>query len=374
MSIGAFAAAAGLTTSALRFYDDAGVFRPDRVDPVNGYRLYSATRVPQASQLRRLREIGMPLAPLSRYSAATPVEAVRLIDEHVATLTSDALAARRTASALRSELGASPATDVPAVRCRIPGPVLAAAIDQVLTSTVDDPALPVLGGIRWEISPDALSLISTDRYRLTIRTVVPEQPADGEWTGVLSGDGLRSESTRIRHSPFVTLEADETHVRILTADGAGILCDLLHDEFPDHQLMLDALRPVTHHVVLDTRQLLSTLEPHASDRFGLHISGGRPYLLVSGGTRADEARPDKPRTDDPRPVGNRSDETWELAGSASGPDLTVWFELTTLYPALRLTLGPDLMLDIRGKDQPATVRSADSGDLTSLAIPCAEPR
>lgn len=369
MSIGAFAAAAGLTTSALRFYDDAGVFRPDRVDPVNGYRLYSATRVRQASQLRRLREIGMPLASLGRFAAATPTEAVHLIDEHVATLTADALTARRTASVLRAELGTRPTTEVPSVQCRLPGPVLAAAIDQVLTSTIDDPALPVLGGIRWEIGPDALSLISTDRFRLTIRTVVPEQPPNGEWSGVLSGDGLRTESARIRRSPHVTLEADAAHVRLSTADGTVIHCDLLRDEFPDHRLMLDALSPVTHHVLLDTRQLLATLEHHASDRLGFRITDGRPYLLVPGGNRSGE-----PQSDEARSVGNRPDEILELAGSAPGPELTVWFELTTLYPALSLTLGPDLMLDLRGEDQPATVRSADSGDLTSLAMPCAEPR
>jgi DNA polymerase-3 subunit beta len=29
-----------------------------------------------------------------------------------------------------------------------------------------------------------------------------------------------------------------------------------------------------------------------------------------------------------------------------------------------------VMLDLRGADQPATVRSADEGDLTTLVMPC----
>ena len=48
MSIGAFAKAAGLTASALRFYDDAGLLRPEQVDPLTGYRFYSQPQVVRA--------------------------------------------------------------------------------------------------------------------------------------------------------------------------------------------------------------------------------------------------------------------------------------------------------------------------------------
>src|SRR5690606_42064685 len=56
MSIGAFAERAGMTASALRFYDDAGLLRPDRVDPVTGYRRYSEAQVARADRLRRDRK------------------------------------------------------------------------------------------------------------------------------------------------------------------------------------------------------------------------------------------------------------------------------------------------------------------------------
>ena len=84
MSIGAFARAAGLTTSALRFYDDAGLLRPERVEPLTGYRFDSETQVARASQLRRLRAIGMPLPTIGRLFAASAAEAARLIDDQVA--------------------------------------------------------------------------------------------------------------------------------------------------------------------------------------------------------------------------------------------------------------------------------------------------
>ncbi|WJJ11434.1 MerR family DNA-binding transcriptional regulator [Prescottella equi] len=43
VTIGVFARACGLTPSALRFYDDSGLLSPAHIDPVTGYRYYSAT-------------------------------------------------------------------------------------------------------------------------------------------------------------------------------------------------------------------------------------------------------------------------------------------------------------------------------------------
>lgn len=59
-----------------------------------------------------------------------------------------------------------------------------------------------------------------------------------------------------------------------------------------------------------------------------------------------------------------------LDGASPGPDLALWFDLTTLYPPLNHALGADVMLELRGPDQPATVRSPNDGDLTSLVMPC----
>ena len=60
--IGAFGRLVGLTPSALRFYDDSGLLRPARADPVTGYRLYTVQQERRAVLLRDLREIGLPLS------------------------------------------------------------------------------------------------------------------------------------------------------------------------------------------------------------------------------------------------------------------------------------------------------------------------
>ncbi|HIW91035.1 MAG TPA: MerR family transcriptional regulator [Candidatus Corynebacterium avicola] len=344
MSIGAFAQLSGLTRSALRFYDDAGLLQPERVAPSTAYRFYSESQLAQALQIRQLREIGMPLPTISRFFAASAEEAVRLIDNQVAKVAADAASIQQAAEVLKASLE----EETRLILCELPGPVLAAAVDQVLATTVHDPEIPVLGGIRLESDRDALTLTATDRYRLATRTLVPSRPPAGSWAGTLAGEDLRTATSRLRRSPSVRLEAGGRTLDLHLGDGTVAHCRLLTQVFPDYRLLLRSLPAVTHRLTVEKQQILKALERQAPEKVGLRVDGSRASLLMSG-------------------------DTLDLNGSASGPDLTLWFEMTAFYPALSYALGNDVMLDIRGPDQPVTARSADDGDLTTIVMPCRNP-
>ncbi|MGV0740605.1 MerR family transcriptional regulator [Mycobacterium syngnathidarum] len=341
MSIGAFAKLASLTPSALRFYDDAGLLPPEQVDPLTGYRLYSESQLARALLLRQLREIGMPLPTIGRFFSVGAQDAAQLIDDHVAKVSAEATEMLRVAATLKASLGEASALNL----CTLSGPVLAAAIDQILATTMHDPDIPVLNGVRLQVNFDAISLTATDRYRLATRTLVPSQPYAASWTGTLDGDNLRAATSRLRRTPIVTLEASERDLDLRTVDGTVAHCRLLTELFPDYNLMVSSLPAVIHRVTVEKQRLLKALEQQTPQRIGLRIAAGQPSVLL------------------PHCV-------VELDGNASGPDLTVWFEMTTFYPAISHALGNDLMLDLRGADQPATIRSADDGDFTTLAMPC----
>lgn len=339
MSIGAFAKRVGLTTSALRFYDDAGVLRPELVDPLTSYRLYSESQILPASQLRQLREIGMPLSTIERFFTVSATEAAQLVDQQIAKATADAASVQQTAETLKASL----VKDTHIVIGALSGPIIAAAIDQVMVSTIHDTEAPVLAGIRLEADSDAISLTTTDRYRLATRTLVPNKVSGVSWAGTLAGDDVQAALSWLRRNPSVTLEASKRSLVFRTEDAAAC-CRLLTEVFPDYRLLMGSLPEVTHRLIVDTQQILRAFE-HAPATIGLRISDGEPSLLLSGTIMA-------------------------LNGSARGLDATVWFELTTLYPALRHALGNDALIDLRGTHQPATIRSADGGDLTTLVMPC----
>lgn len=345
MPIGVFALRSGLTSSALRFYADSGLLPPAEVDQASGYRYYSAEQVATAAVLRQLREIAMPLRAVEEVLAAGSEEASRLVDEYVAGVVAHAADAQRRAAVIKASLGGEPSSPVVGV-VGLKGPVLADAVEQVLTATAHEPGMPVLGGVLIETGPDAVTLTATNRYRLATRTLVPTEPPAITWSAAIDGDDLRSATVELRRSAVVTIDSTPHGMWLRPAGGDDRHCRQLAERFPDHRRMLAALPAVSTRVVVALRPLLRALEEHPGERIALHVSGGDASV---------------------RPTGGGAEIP--LPATTTGDDLEIWFDLTTLYPAVSTAVGPDVLLDLRGPERPVTIRSADRGDLTTLAMP-----
>ncbi|MGI5216357.1 MerR family transcriptional regulator [Nocardia sp. CA-290969] len=342
ITIGAFARSCGITASALRFYDDSGLLAPAGVDDTTGYRYYAPEQVARAVTIRRLREIDMPLDGIAGVLAADAHDAARLIDNHVTQLVERTQQARRTAEVVKAALGEPSGWLVATVR----GPVLAAAVEQILAATGTDPELPVLAGVRLEATAESLTLTATDRYRLSTRTVVPEQTGSAEWSATVDGADLSAALPEIRRAHLVDLEAGEHRLRFRPADGAVRTCRTLTEPFPDHRALMASLPAARTHAVVSKHELMRTLEQQRARYLRLAVAPGS--LTVSGTA-------DQPAA--------------ELSALVTGPPGDLVFGFTILHPAVATAIGPDVRLDIAGPQDPMVVRSADNGDLTTLAMP-----
>lgn len=67
--IGDFAQLSGIRTKTLRNYDTRGIFHPAWVDPDTGYRYYSPSQLPHLRRLIALRDLGIPLAVVTKLAA-----------------------------------------------------------------------------------------------------------------------------------------------------------------------------------------------------------------------------------------------------------------------------------------------------------------
>jgi len=148
-SIGALARESGLTVSALRFYDAAGVLRPARVDPGTGYRWYDADQVHSARLIARLRAASMPLPVICATLAARgdPAHAAQLLDGHLRRL-EDSLADARSHLATARELLITKENHMTTLTVR--GTDLAAAVAAVRFAVSKDPAQPALNGVLFD--------------------------------------------------------------------------------------------------------------------------------------------------------------------------------------------------------------------------------
>ncbi|MFJ6072150.1 MerR family transcriptional regulator [Streptomyces sp. NPDC093065] len=265
-SIGEMARDSGLGVSALRFYDRAGVLVPARVDPASGYRWYAPEQLDEARVLVRLRRAGMPLADirlvLAGWSGADADLVRRLLRAHLRRLELGLAEARSEFSTLRALLEhrenpmtASPRTGT--LRLSLASPELAGALDAVRFAAGEDPELPMLGGVLFDVEGDALHVVATDRYRMAVartaaaghggpreQVVVPSPLVDA--MRALLGEG---EPARFAvEDDRVTLEAGERRV-------SGQRLD--HD-FPDYRRLVQL--PAGRRFVVDVPALREALE------------------------------------------------------------------------------------------------------------------
>jgi DNA-binding transcriptional MerR regulator len=61
LKIGDFSRLCRVPVSALRYYADLGLLRPAQVDPLTGYRYYSAEQLPMVHRILALRDLGLSL-------------------------------------------------------------------------------------------------------------------------------------------------------------------------------------------------------------------------------------------------------------------------------------------------------------------------
>src|SRR5689334_4621474 len=168
--IGEVARASGLSTSALRFYDSAGVLVPAEVDPATGYRRYADEQVRAARLVASLRRVSMPIAEITAAVDALPDLAAvdALIDRHLRRLEVGLADARRELSRARTLL----ALEVPMTTVTLPADSFAAALAAVRFAVGSEPE--ILGGVLLEVGDNTLTLVATDRFRLAVAAVTAD--------------------------------------------------------------------------------------------------------------------------------------------------------------------------------------------------------
>ncbi len=66
MQIGDFSKLSFATVKALRYYDEIGLLKPERVDDSTGYRHYSASQLPRLHRILALKDLGLSLEEVAR--------------------------------------------------------------------------------------------------------------------------------------------------------------------------------------------------------------------------------------------------------------------------------------------------------------------
>jgi DNA polymerase-3 subunit beta len=266
--IGETARASGLSVSALRFYDGAGVLVPAEVDPATGYRRYAEAQIRSARLIARLRRVGLPVAEIAR-ALRSPDRVREIVDHHRRRLESGYADAQRELSRIYAMLDFEERL---MTRVTLPAADLAAALDAVRWAAGTSDEVPALHGVLAETDDDALLLWATDRYRLaSARTpaAVTGQPI----RVVLPIGFLDQVRPRLAGTGPVTLELEDDGVRLGEAEA-----EVIESEYPDlRRLTDDQLGRERRFVPVDPAALREALA--ATPRV-VRQNDGDPYEIV----------------------------------------------------------------------------------------------
>ncbi|WP_203997067.1 DNA polymerase III subunit beta family protein [Micromonospora lutea] len=354
-SIGELARASGLTVSALRFYDAAGVLVPARVDPATGYRWYADDQVAPARLVAGLRRIGLPVAEIARAVRAEPSVVHRLLDAHLGQLADGLAQARREVTRIRRLL----ADDQPllATRLVLTGSELSAAVDAVRFAVGTDPTLPGLAGVLLEVTEEEVRLVATDRHRLAVATA----------GATVQGPGVRAllpvaAVDRLRR---LAGDAGAGEVR-LTLIGRQVVVDVtgsrmrattLTDDFPDyHALLPAATGGPARRVPIDAPWLVDALRSGTPAVTRKHAGSHLPVTVLGLGG------PDEVRLLGP-------DELADDRTGRAGTELRVGVNGGYLLDALHAAGGPRLVLELDGPVTPLAIRRPDDPAAFSILMP-----
>jgi len=132
MTIGDFSRATRLSAKTLRYYHQVGLLEPARVDPGNGYRVYSAEQIADAQVIRHFRSLDMPVQLIQDVLAAPDrTERNALIAAHLTRVQAQLEQTRAAVAGLQGLL-AEPETTLTVTHRSVPAmPVL------VIRETID---------------------------------------------------------------------------------------------------------------------------------------------------------------------------------------------------------------------------------------------
>jgi len=131
LTVGDFSRATHLSVKTLRHYHEVGLLAPATVNPDTGYRYYSAAQIPAAQVIRRLRDLGMPVAEVKAVLAAPDAPARNaLIASHLDRLETQLAQTRAAVESLRNLL--QPPDGATAIEHRSVPATAAAAIGAVV--------------------------------------------------------------------------------------------------------------------------------------------------------------------------------------------------------------------------------------------------
>jgi DNA polymerase-3 subunit beta len=227
----------------------------------------------------------------------------------------------------------------------IPGPLLAEAVAQVVVAAGRDDMLPVLTGIRIEISDDRLTLAATDRYRLAVRELGWSPARPGTSAVALVPARSLAETAKSFGSGDVEIGLDSSGLLGLSTADRRSTARLIDGEFPKYRTLFPSESATLARV--PTASLVESVK-----RVALVADRSSPVRM----TFADDAVTLEASS------GEDAQASESLPADVVGEGLTIGFNPSYLLDGLGAIDAPVGVLSFTQPGRPAVLQGADEMD------------
>jgi DNA polymerase-3 subunit beta len=248
--------------------------------------------------------------------------------------------------------------DMPSASGTVPSDQFAHAVAQAVTAAGRDDMLPVLTGVRIEIDGSTMSLLATDRFRLSHRELTwnpqtPDESAAALVPAKVLGDTAKSMTSGTEVT--IALSSGGTGEGLIGFEGSGLggvrrtTTRLLDGEFPK----VRALFPSEHLTVAKVKkdELIETVKRVAlvaERNTAVQLKFGDNQLVLDAGS------------------GDEAQATEVIEAEITGDELTTGFNPQFLLDGLTALDGEYVDLSFTQATKPVVISSTDAADENSF--------
>ena len=229
---------------------------------------------------------------------------------------------------------------------RIPQSKLKELISGTIFAVADNQARPIHNGVKFEVTPDTITAVAVDGFRLARRTYHPEEPTGRELSFVVPASGLKEVEKILTDSDSPALfTLGSKHILYQLGD-AVLVCRLLEGDFLDWRRVVPTDCPIK--LIASVHDLASSVE-----RVGLIVSEKykSPIRCVFGNQEL------QMRT--ATTIGSAEDR---CSYAGDGKELEIGFNVRYMADALRAVPAEEVTLELTNGLSPIVLTPVDEKD------------
>jgi DNA polymerase-3 subunit beta len=276
-------------------------------------------------------------------------EIARSLPEGSVRIEATAGQAKLTCGAAEFTLRALPIEDFPTLAAPQGAPagtfeaaVFVSAVSQVTRAASHDEARPVLTGTLVDATPDKVTLVSTDSYRLSVREIPWKGPSEA-MKRVIPARALSEAARAADGQGEIQIALGESQASFAVG-GRRLTTRLIEGDFPNWNQLIPAELP--NHLRVDREGFAEAVR-----RVGILAQSGAPVRIELG---SDGAKLVAGSQD----LGEASEH---VQGKFEGEPLTVAFNPAYLLDGINAVEGTEITLACRDGLKPAILRSPEEG-------------